>query len=135
MPRLQLDIVTPDKVLLSREVDYVGAVGVEGEFGVLPQHAPLLAALAVAPLHYRIGDVAGQVCVCGGFVEVLDDTVTVVAEAAELSEHIDAARAEQSRARAEKRLGEREETVDVARAEASLKRALLRLRIAGAKGC
>jgi F-type H+-transporting ATPase subunit epsilon len=77
--------------------------------------------------------VTGQVCVCGGFAEVLDNTVTVVTEAAELSEHIDAARAEQARARAEKRLTERKEAVDVARAEASLKRALLRLRIAGMK--
>jgi F-type H+-transporting ATPase subunit epsilon len=125
---LQLDIVTPDKVVFSDQVQYVSARGVEGEFGVLPGHFQLLAALDIGCLHYTNleGD---KKCafVGGGFAEVLDDKVTILAESSELAEDIDQARAMQARERAEKRLEHRTEEIDADRAQAALHRAITRI--------
>ena len=85
MEGLRLDIVTPDKVVLQEEVDYVGASGVDGEFGVMPGHAAMLSALRIGDLYYRKGGVTGWVFVSGGFAQVADNKVTILAEAAELA--------------------------------------------------
>jgi F-type H+-transporting ATPase subunit epsilon len=127
---LQLEVVTPDKQVVSQTVDYVSAPGVEGEFGVLPNHVNLLSALAIGALRFNAGGKSQNVFISGGFAEVSDNTVTVLAEAAELAEDIDQARAQAARERAEKRLAEKTENMDVTRAEASLKRAVTRLNIA-----
>lgn len=127
---LQLDIVTPDKVVFSDQVQYVSARGVEGEFGVLPGHFQLLSALDIGCLHYTTleGD---KKCafVGGGFAEVLNDKVTILAESSELAEDIDQARAMQARERAEKRLESRTEDINVDRAQASLHRAIARISV------
>lgn len=81
-PSLQLEIVTPDKVVVSQPVDYIGVPGVEGEFGILPHHVPLLSALAIGHLYFRVGDKTRMCSSPGGFAEVSGNTITVLAESA-----------------------------------------------------
>ncbi len=131
MAQLRLEIVTPDQVVLSTDVDYVGAPGVDGEFGVLAGHIPLLTALSIGTLLYRNGNVEDLVFVAGGFAEVANNKVTILAQAAELAENIDIERAERAKARAEERLSKKQQDgIDIARAELALKRAVMRLNIA-----
>lgn len=131
MAQLRLEIVTPDQVVLSTDVDYVGAPGVDGEFGVLAGHIPLLTALSIGTLFYRNGNVEDLVFVAGGFAEVANNKITILAQAAELAENIDIERAERAKARAEERLSKKQQDgIDIARAELALKRAVMRLNIA-----
>jgi F-type H+-transporting ATPase subunit epsilon len=128
--KLQLNIVTPDNLILSRQVEYVGARAVGGDFGVLPGHVPFLSALAVGPLYYTADGRRKSVFVGGGFVEVSGDKVIVLAESAELAENIDPERALEAKKRAEKRLMHPEEVdIDASRAQAALMRAVNRLRV------
>ncbi len=101
MKPLHLEIVTPDRIVLSTEVDYIGAHGLDGDFGILPNHSPLLSALAVGGLHFDKDGKREYCFVSGGFLEVAGSMVTVLAESAELAEDIDTARAEDARKRAE----------------------------------
>ena len=126
---LQLEVVTPDKQVVSQTVDYVSAPGVEGEFGVLTNHVNLLSALAIGALRFDAGGKSRYVFISGGFADVSNNKVIVLAEAAELAEDIDQARAQAAKERAEKRLTEKTEKVDLLRAEASLHRAMTRLNI------
>jgi F-type H+-transporting ATPase subunit epsilon len=128
---LRLDIVTPDRLVLSRDVEYVGAPGLEGEFGVLPGHVPLLAALTVGRLFYKTDGRTNWVFVSGGFAEVADDTVTILAESAEEAGSIDFERAEQARRRAKERIDARRAEIDLQRAVLSLARADVRLSLRG----
>ena len=80
---LQLEIVTPDKVVVSQTVDYVGVPGIEGEFGVLPHHIALLSALAIGDLYFRVDGKTEHVFVSGGFAEVSDNKLSILAESAE----------------------------------------------------
>ncbi len=131
MAQLRLEIVTPDQIVLSTDVDYVGAPGVDGEFGVLAGHIPLLTALSIGTLLYRIDDIEHLVFVAGGFAEIANNKVTILAQAAELAENIDIDRAERAKARAEERLSQKQQDgIDIARAELALKRAVMRLTIA-----
>ena len=130
MEGLRLDIVTPDKVVLNAEVDYVGACGVDGQFGLLPQHAPMLSALKVGDLYYRQGNETHWVFVSGGFAQIADNKVTILAESAELASNIDVERAQEAKARAEQRLADAKADIDMARAELALQRAVARIRVA-----
>ena len=130
MERLRLDIVTPDRVVVSTDVDYVGACGIDGQFGLMPQHAPLVSALEVGDIYYRQGDSTTWIFVSGGFVQVADNKVTILAESAELASEIDVDRAERAKQRAEGRLSNPQADLDVARAELALRRAIMRLKIA-----
>lgn len=132
MASLRLEIVTPDQIVLSTDVDYVGAPGVDGEFGVLAGHIPLLTALSIGTLIYRVGNKDNYVFVAGGFFEVADNKISILAQAAELAENIDVERAEKAKARAEERLqqAKQQDGIDVLRAENAMKRALIRLQIA-----
>ena len=130
MEGLRLDIVTPDKVVLNAEVDYVGAEGVDGQFGILPQHAPMLTALKVGDLYYRQGNETHWVFVSGGFAQISDNKVTILAESAELASNIDVERAKAAKARAEQRLADPQPELDVFRAELALARAIARIRVA-----
>jgi len=133
--KILLEVVTPDRLLVSKEVDVVVATGVDGEFGVLYGHVPFLATLDIGELRYRDGNEVEYLAVAGGFAEVTGKKITVLAEAAELAEEIDVQRAEKARERAERRLEEarKREEIDYARAEAALRRALVRLRVASRK--
>ena len=130
MEGLRLDIVTPDKVVLNAEVDYVGASGVDGQFGLMPQHAPLLSALTVGDLYYRQGNETHWVFVSGGFAQISDNKVTILAESAELAADINVERAKEAKERAEKRLADPQPDTDIARAELALHRAVARIRVA-----
>ncbi|MDR2503861.1 MAG: F0F1 ATP synthase subunit epsilon [Deltaproteobacteria bacterium] len=126
---LQLDIVTPDRLVLSERVDYVSAHGVKGDFGVLPGHIPMLVALSVGGLSYVVDGSRRTAFVNGGFAEVAGNKVTVLAESSELADNIDLARAMESKRRAEQRLENRETGFNMKRVESSLQRALARIQI------
>ncbi len=126
---LLLEVVTPDRLVLRTEAEYVGAPGLLGEFGVLPNHIPFLSALGVGSLMYKTGGRNHYVFVAGGFAEISAGKVTVLAEVAELPEDIDIDRAKKARERAVKRLeSERRERFDYTRAKAAMQRALMRLK-------
>jgi F-type H+-transporting ATPase subunit epsilon len=129
-----LEIVTPEKILFKDEVEFMVAPAVDGEIGVMRNHAPLVAALKIGVLRYK--DSKGsekRVAVSGGFMEIIDNTGRILAETAELGEHIDVLRAKAARERAERRLAQRDETINSIRAEQALKRAIARIRAAGAE--
>lgn len=129
MASLRLEIVTPDNVVLGTDVDYVGAPGVDGEFGVLAGHIPLITALKIGSLYYRQGDVTSWVFIAGGFAEIAHNKVIILAEAAELAVGIDVERAEKAKVRSKERLTLKNEDVDFKRAELALQRSLLRLSV------
>ena len=129
--KLQLEVVTPDRLVLSESVDIVMAIGSLGEFGILPNHVPFLSPLMAGELRYRKDNQLDYMVVTGGFAEVSQNKVTVLAEAAERAREIDLDRAKRAKERAEKRLAlAKSEAVDHIRAEAALRRALLRLKVA-----
>lgn len=131
--KILLEIVTPEKKVLSETVDIVMAPGVEGEFGALPNHIPFLTQLKVGELRFRVGSATRYVAIMGGFAEVLPDHVTVLAPAAEEATQIDVIRAKAARERAERRLAESRENIDFARAQAALQRSMARLRVSEKK--
>src|SRR5215208_4498453 len=102
--KLTLEIVTPDRSLVTQEVDEVQLPGSEGYFGVLPGHTPLLATLQVGELWYRVGQEKRYLAVAFGFAEVLPDRITVLAQIAERPDDIDVSRAEAAKKRAEERI-------------------------------
>lgn len=127
MATLKLEIVTPDRKVLSEDVEYVGAPGIQGEFGVLPSHVPFLSALGVGNLHYKQDGKTFYVFVAGGFAEVSNNQVTILAEVAEKATEIDVDRAQKAKDRAEERANKAKEKQDAARTQAALKRAIARI--------
>ena len=133
---IKLEIVTPDKAVVNEDVNIVMAPGSLGEFGVLIGHTPFLTTLKTGIIRYTDAQGTDQyVFVSGGFVEVLPDKVTVLAESAEKTEEIDLDRAKAAQERAEKRLEEArtKEDIDADRAKAALERAVVRINLAGAR--
>jgi F-type H+-transporting ATPase subunit epsilon len=131
---IELQIVTPDRLILREQVDEVEIPGSEGYFGVLPGHTPLLAALAVGELWYRKGQEKTYLAIAFGFAEVLPDRVTILARLAERADEIDAERAEAARLRAEERLAQQQSEVDYERARTALLKSLARLEVASRAG-
>lgn len=127
---MKLDILTPERSVCCEDAEIVIARALDGEIGILPNHAPLVAALDIAPLRYRKDGVEHVVAVDGGFLEVKDNRVSVLTRSAETETEIDFARAEAARDRAERRLAAPTSDIDVERAELALRRALMRLKIA-----
>ena len=131
---IELQIVTPDRMILREQVDEVEIPGSQGYFGVLPGHTPLLASLAVGELWYRKGQDKTYLAIAFGFAEVLPDRVTILARLAERAHEIDAERAEAARARAEERLARQQSDVDYERARTALLKSLARLNVASRAG-
>jgi F-type H+-transporting ATPase subunit epsilon len=130
--QLLLEVVTPDRLVLSAEADVVVCPGVEGQFGVLVGHIPFLSALEIGEMYYKVGGKTEFLAVSGGFAEVTGQKVTIVAESAELGREIDVERARRAKERAEKRLAAAKTAeIDWARAEAAMRRALVRAKVAG----
>ncbi len=128
---LQLEIVTPERQAYSDTVDAVYCPGTEGEFGVLPHHAPLLSMLGVGELRIQKGGDEEFFAIAGGFVQVRPDKVVVMAELADLASEIDMEAAEEARLEAERAIAAGfDEPADLARARAAMERALLRIRVA-----
>jgi F-type H+-transporting ATPase subunit epsilon len=134
MDKIQLEVVTPERRVLAESVDMVTVPGMGGELGILPGHTPLISQLQTGVLTYVQEGKNFPLHVSGGFVEVRDDHVSVLAEVAERPEEIDAARARLSRERLEKQLNAwsgTEEDFEVARAK--LERSVVRLQLASAR--
>jgi len=131
MGTIHLDIVTLERIVVSEDVDYVSAPGIDGVIGILPRHEPLLTALAFGELRYKKGSEELSFAIGGGFMEVRPDKVTVLADSAEHTEQIDEQAAEQARKRAEELLSQKPEDITEATAlENSLRRAELQLKLA-----
>jgi F-type H+-transporting ATPase subunit epsilon len=130
--QLQLEVVTPERRVLSEQVNSVTVPGRGGEMGILPGHAPLISELRTGVLSYNEDGTMFQLHVSGGFVEVNDDRVSVLAEIAERPEEIDAARARLAREHTEKQLTSWSGTEeDFEKARAKLERSMVRLQLAG----
>jgi F-type H+-transporting ATPase subunit epsilon len=128
--QLRLEFVTPAQAIVHEQVDEVQLPGEEGHFGVLPGHAPMLAALSTGAMWYRKGTEITYAFVDGGFVEVLPDRVSVLAQVAERAEDIDIERAEAAKRRAEEQLSRASVvTADAERARIAMLRALARLQV------
>jgi F-type H+-transporting ATPase subunit epsilon len=131
---IHLDIVTIERIVVSEEVDYVSAPGIDGVIGILPRHEPLLTALTIGELHYRKGNQESSFAIGGGFMEVRPDKVTVLADAAESAEEIDEDRAEAARKRAQELMSQRveagSEAIQAVLLEQTMRRAELRLKVA-----
>ena len=126
---IDLQVVTPERMLVREQVDEVQVPGVSGYFGVLPGHTPLLAALSVGELWYRKGQEKTSLSIVYGFAEVLPDRVTILAQLAEHPDDIDVERAEAARKRAAERLDQKGD-VDFERARIALMKSLTRLQVA-----
>ena len=128
---LHLEIVTPERLAYSGEVDAVTVPGSEGELGVLPHHAPLVSTLGVGELRIREGANEEWFAIVGGFVQVLPDKVVVMAETADMASEIDLEKAQEARRDAERALESGYvEGADLSTARAALQAALLRERVA-----
>ncbi len=127
---LTLEIVTPERAVVSEQIDEVQIPGAEGSFGVLPGHTPLLATLQVGELWYRRGEETSYVAVSFGFAEVQPDRVTILAQIAESAEDIDVTRAEEAERRAKTRLDTPVLDMDSERARIAMLKSLTRLRVA-----
>lgn len=128
--KLSLEIVTPDRSLVREDVDEVQVPAAEGYMGILPGHTPLLAMLRVGELTYRTGQATSHLHVAFGFVEVLPDRVTILAQVAERAEEIDVPRAEAAKKRAEERLARPVLDMDFERARIAMMKSLIRLQVA-----
>jgi F-type H+-transporting ATPase subunit epsilon len=129
MAKLQLAVVTAEGESFSGEVDAVVAPGEVGEFTVLPSHARLISTLAAGVLRFNQGGESVSLALTGGFLEVSDNNVTVLADAAERDDDIDLERAEAALARAQERISSEPGNIDLERAMASLRRARVRVNL------
>ncbi|GAB4388786.1 MAG: F0F1 ATP synthase subunit epsilon [Thermodesulfovibrionales bacterium] len=127
--KIRLEIVTPHGLVFSDDVEEVTAAGAEGEFGVLPGHAPFVTTLKIGILACKAGGQTRYFFVNWGYAEVGPDKVLVLADSAEKAEDIDVERAKAAKARAEELL-RKGENVDFTRAESALERSLSRLQVA-----
>ena len=129
---VKLELVTPERLLVSEEVDEVIVPGYEGEFGVLPEHTQFLAILSIGVLRYRKGDEVRKVAVGGGFAEVTPERVVVMADVAEKAEEIDVDRARRARDRAETALKDLSmDDASYTKMRGALQRAIVRMEAAG----
>ena len=131
--KLQLEIVTPEKMVLQEAVDEVILPGAEGELGILPEHTPLISQLQTGVLIYRQGNEKRSVFVSGGFVEVLPDRVSVLTDVSELPTEINVERAQRAREKAEKEIQastQGDSAVDLKGAQLKLERAMARMELA-----
>jgi F-type H+-transporting ATPase subunit epsilon len=129
----QLEIVTPEKLVVNESVEEAQIPGLGGYLGILPGHAPLITELAVGAITYRSQGVTKSLSVAWGFAEVLPDKVTMLAETAERPEEIDVARAQKAKDRAEQLLKSNDPQLDYNRAQDALQRAETRLKVASEK--
>lgn len=132
MGKLHLEVVTPEKVMVSQEVDIVVAPGTMGEFGVLEGHVPFLSGIEPGELRFSSGSQTERFLVTTGFSEVSNNKVSILVDAAERATEIDLERARKAMERAKERLAKDRGSVDVdfLRAETALKRAIMRIRVA-----
>lgn len=122
-----LRVVSPEGNVLKEEAEFVVLPGETGEIGILPNHTPLITAMNIGVIRYTVNGTIHRISTSGGFVEVADNKVTILADTAEPGEIIDLQRAIAAKERAEKRLNQRTQDIDIKRAELALHRALARI--------
>ena len=127
---LNLKIITPERVVLDKQVDSVTATAIDGELQILPHHEPIITALAIDVLRYQDGKNEETAAVLGGLMEVGENTVTVLSDMAELGAEIDEARAHESAKRAEAETTQKVDKLDVQLRELALSKAMARLKAA-----
>ena len=125
--KFKLSIISPERVFLEGEAEFLEFTSTEGELGVYAQHIPLTTILEPCVMKIHSDGEVKKAAILGGFVEILKDKITVLAEDAEWPGDIDKARAEAARRRAEDRLNAKQEGIDMARAEAALKLSLIHI--------
>ena len=134
MATMRLEVVSPERVVYSEDVDMIVAPGIDGELGILPRHAPLLTALKPGEILVRQGGNDSYMAVSSGFLEVIGNKVTVLADTAEREDEIDEDRAAVAMQRAEERVAGATAAMDLERAMASLRRSQARLKVARRRG-
>ena len=127
---INFEVVTPEKVIFSGNIDSLIVPAALGYLGVLSNHAPLVTALEIGVVTYRQDGKPKKMAISGGFLEVVNNKAVVLAQTAETEDKIDVSRAQSAKERAEKRLSERNADLDVLRAEMALKRAVSRIKAA-----
>ena len=130
MATIRLEIATAERLVYAEEVSLVVAPGIDGELGILPRHAPLLTVLKPGELRVVKDGEESSIAVSGGFLEVLGDKVTILADTAEHSDEIDMQRAEEALSLAQERIGSAGSEADLERAMAALRKSQARLRVA-----
>ena len=130
MATIRLEIVTAERVVYSEDIDILVAPGIDGELGILPRHAPLLTVLKPGEIRVVKDGEDSLMAVSGGFLEVLGNKVTILADTAEREDEIDVQRAEEALKRAEERVAAAPAERDLARTLASMRRSQARLRVA-----
>jgi F-type H+-transporting ATPase subunit epsilon len=126
---MKLEIVTPEKTITEDNIQFVSMEGLDGSFGVLPGHIPLIAELKIAPMFFRKEKGEEFIAVMGGIARVLSDKVTIVTEGAERATEIDVLTAKKEKEAAEAYLSRKAEISDILKAEAELHKALTRLKV------
>ncbi len=127
---LHVEIITAERIVYKDDVNMVVAPGSEGQLGILPRHAALMTTLGTGELRLKKGNDEVSMAVSGGYLEVLNNKVTVLADSAEQAEEIDLARAEEARKRAQERIKTRSSDIDLERALTSFRRADVRIKVA-----
>ena len=125
--KFKLSIISPDRVFTEGEAEFLEFTSTEGELGIYAQHIPLTTILETCVMKIHNEGQVKQAAILGGFVEILKDKITVLAEDAQWPDDIDVARAKAAKKRAEDRLTAKQEGTDMLRAEAALKRAIARI--------
>ena len=133
MSTIKLDIVTPERVVYSEDIEMLVATAIDGDIGILPGHTPLVTGLIPCVLKIDKGGEKIHISVSDGFMDVKPEEINVVVRTAEYPEEIDIERAQEAKERAEKRLGDNNERVNDARARSSLQRAIARINAANKK--
>lgn len=126
---LKLEVITPEQVALRDDTTSITVPAADGELGIWPNHAPLLAGLKPGVVAYKTQAGEQKLVVSGGFIEIANNTVSILAPTAEKAEDIDVVRAEAAKKRARERLKQKSADIDMARAEAALARANARLSV------
>jgi len=128
---ISVEIVTPDRVVFNEPGEFVVVPGIEGYLGVLPMHAPIVSGLNIGVLKVITGGKENKLAISGGFMEVNNNKVVILADTAERSNEIDVERAKKARERAENRMTNLAKDTDIVRAELALRKALARLKASG----
>jgi F-type H+-transporting ATPase subunit epsilon len=135
MGNVLLEVVTPERILISQEVESVVAPGSLGEFGVLEGHVPFLSGIVPGELRFTAGGKTERFAVASGFAEVSENKVSILVDAAERARDVDVERARKALERARERLAKRgAEDLDFVRADAALRRAIARIKVAEKQG-
>ncbi len=133
-PKIQLDIVTPQKLVYSDKIDMLEGPAIDGLIGILPRHAPLVTAMKIGIVKVRKGGEDKEIAISEGFMEVQPDRINLVVRTAEMPEEIDVERAEAAKERAKERIESEKDSIDFVRAEAAYERSIARLKVAQHKG-